>query len=69
MTKATFYSINCPKCKVLEIKLKQKKVDYEVVSDVEKIKEKNILTLPMLEVDDVLYNFADAIKFLNGLEG
>ena len=69
MKKATFYSINCPKCKVLEIKLKQKNIDYEIVSDMEKMKEKNIMSLPMLEVDDVLYNFTDAVKFLNSIEG
>lgn len=65
----TLYTIGCPKCKVLEIKLNQKKLNYETINDIDIIKEKGITSLPVLEVDDKRYNFSDAIRFLNSVEG
>lgn len=65
----TLYTIGCPKCKVLEIKLNQKKLNYETINDIDIIKEKGITSLPVLEVDDKRYNFSDAVRFLNGVEG
>lgn len=65
--KITLYTIGCPKCKVLEMKLNQKKVKYEIVSDIEIMKNKGISSLPVLEVEGKLYNFTDAVKFVNEL--
>ena len=63
------YTIGCPKCKVLELKLKQKNVEYETIEDMDIMKEKGFMSLPVLEVGGNFYNFSDAIKFLNGVEG
>ena len=46
------YSTNCPKCKVLEMKLKKKNIDYSVFSDVEAMMEMGIKAAPILELDD-----------------
>lgn len=66
--KTILYTQGCPKCKVLEMKLKQKNIEYETISDIEVMKNKGIASLPVLEVDDKLYNFTDAVKFVNELK-
>ena len=62
------YSTGCPKCKILEMKLKQKDIKYNEISDLEKLKEKNILQVPVLEVDGEFYDFAKAVMFVNNFE-
>ena len=62
------YSTDCPKCKVLETKLKQKNIDYEVCTDIEKMKSLKIMSAPILEMDDGnRLNFADAVKWVNAI--
>lgn len=62
------YSTNCPKCKVLETKLKQKNIDYEVCTDIEKMKSLKIMSAPILEMDDGnRLNFTDAVKWVNAV--
>ena len=62
------YSTNCPKCKVLETKLKQKNIDYEICTDIEKMKSLKIMSAPILEMDDGnRLNFTDAVKWVNAI--
>lgn len=61
----TMYSTHCPKCKTLEIKLKQKNIEYVVCDDVSTMQAKGLTSLPTLEVDGTLYNFQNAIKWVN----
>ena len=58
------YSTHCPKCRVLETKLKQKGVDYEEVNDVELMMQKGFMTAPKLEVDGVVYDFKEAVEWV-----
>ena len=62
------YSTHCPKCNVLEKKLKQKNVSYEEVNDIEKMKEKGYLSVPILEVDGVSMDFKSASDWINSQE-
>lgn len=59
-----FYSTHCPKCKVLEMKLKQKGIAYEEVNDMEAMQAKGFMSVPKLEVDGVVYDFKDAVKWI-----
>ena len=60
------YSTNCPKCKVLETKLKQKNINYEVCTDIEKMKSLKIMSAPMLGLEDgSLLDFTKAVKWVN----
>ncbi len=59
------YSTHCPKCNVLEKKLKQKNILYEEVNDIEIMKEKGYLSVPILEVDDVNMDFKTASDWIN----
>ena len=66
--KVVFYTIDCPKCRVLESKLKAKMVAFEECRDIEIMPEKGFKSAPMLEVDGVVMNFGEAVKWINNLE-
>ena len=68
--KAILYSTDCPKCKILESKLKQKNVAFELVTGeeaVEAISNKGFMSAPMLEVDGENMEFGKAVKWVNEL--
>ena len=69
--KIILYSTDCPRCKVLEKKLGQKKIDFEVnknLDDVLKIaSENNLSSAPLLEVDGQVMGFEQANQFINSL--
>jgi glutaredoxin len=58
------YEHGCPRCKVLKIKLDQKGIKYETISDLEVMKEKGFKEAPKLEVDGVIYDFQKAIDWI-----
>ena len=59
------YSTHCPRCVVLEKKLKQAEIEYDVVSDEDTIINKGFMTIPMLEVDGEAMGFSKAVKWVN----
>ena len=61
----TLYTTHCPKCRVLEAKLKQKGVKFEVVEDQDVMVEKGFMEAPMLEVDGKIMDFVEAVIWLN----
>lgn len=61
----TLYSTHCPKCNVLEKKLKQKNISYEEINDIEIMKEKGYLSVPVLEIDGVSMDFKTASDWIN----
>jgi glutaredoxin-related protein len=60
----TLFTTHCPKCKVIEKKLAQKNIEYEMVEDINIMKEKGFKSLPMLEVDGQVFNFIEANKWV-----
>ena len=58
------YEHGCPKCKVLKIKLDKSGIPYEDVTDVEVMKAKGFKEAPKLEVDGVVMDFKEAIKWI-----
>ena len=62
--KVVLYSTHCPKCKVLEMKLKQKNIVYEEVNDVEVMQAKGFMSVPKIEVDGEVYDFKEAVKWI-----
>lgn len=61
----TLYSTHCPRCRVLETKLTQKNIEFNIITDIEKMESLGIQSVPILEVDDKLLNFTDAIAWVN----
>ena len=62
----TLYSTGCPRCNVLKQKLDSKNIEYTVVNDVDIMTEKGISTVPVLEVDNQLLQFKEAVDWVNG---
>jgi len=62
--KVTFYSNNCPRCNILQQKLDEKGVVYEKVSDIEIMKQKGFMSVPMLEVDEKIMTYVEAINWI-----
>lgn len=60
------YSTNCPKCKVLETKLKQQNIDFILETDLTKMMNMGYMEAPLLEINNEIYNFSQAIKWLKG---
>ena len=60
------YSTGCPKCNVLEKKLKAKDIDFVVVEGEQVIAEKGFSEAPLLEVDGVVKTFPEAVQWING---
>lgn len=59
------YSTHCPRCCVLEKKLKQKNISYKEVNDIDIMREKGYLEVPILEADNKSMNFKESINWIN----
>lgn len=61
------YSTNCPKCKTLEKQLNKNKIEYELITDTKTMIDKGFTSAPKLEVNGVIMNFPDALRWtMNG---
>lgn len=58
------WSTHCPRCKVLELKLKQKNINYEEIDNEEEMIAKGFKEVPKLEVDGVVMNFVQAVDWI-----
>ena len=59
------YSTHCPRCTVLEAKLKQKGIEYQEINNVDEMLKLGIQAVPQLKVDGELMDFSEAIKWVN----
>lgn len=62
--KVVFYSTHCPQCNVLKQKLIQKDISFEEINDIDLMTQKGFMSAPVLEVDDVVYDFIEAVKWI-----
>lgn len=63
-------STGCPACKILEDKLKNANIKYTIISNEEEILNYGVQTVPFIvEQDDNLINFSEAVQLLNTPEG
>lgn len=60
------FTTHCPRCAVVELKLKEKKITYKECQDVNEMKKLGITSAPYLLVGDKLFGFADAINWIRG---
>ena len=63
--KIILYTIDCPKCKILEKKLNMNNIQYDICKDTKLMKEKNIQKLPMLSINERLYSYKEAVDLIN----
>ena len=59
------YSTHCPKCRVLEAKLNLKDIEYKINTDMDKMESLGIMSVPVLEVDNQLLQFKEAVDWIN----
>ena len=59
------YSTGCPKCGVLERKLNEKGISYEMCMDVDNMLGLGITSVPVLDVDGEMMDFQEAVKWIN----
>ena len=60
------YSTHCPRCMVIEKKLKQKGINFEIIDDINIMREMGIQSTPMLQIDyQPLMKFNEANKWIN----
>ena len=59
------YSTGCPKCSVLEKKLKAKNIDFTINTDIDFMLSNGLKSAPYLEIDGELFNFKNAIEWVN----
>lgn len=60
------YTTGCPRCNVLKKKLDEKGIQYEMITDKDIMISKGFSVIPILEVDDRIMEFAEAVKWING---
>ena len=65
----TLYTIHCARCKILEMKLKQKNINFETVEDEAEVvaygTAHGIRTAPLLDVDGECLGYEAAVKWVN----
>ena len=59
------YTTGCPRCNVLKKKLDEKGIQYEMITDKDIMISKGFSVVPILEVDDRIMEFAEAVKWIN----
>ena len=59
------YTTHCPKCRVLEKKLEKANIQYKTCEDTAVMNEKGFTSAPVLEVDDKLLTFKEAVDWIN----
>lgn len=64
----TLYTTHCPKCRVLEVKLNKKGIEYQENTDIEYMSSLGIMSVPVLEVDGELLDFTTANNWINNKE-
>ena len=58
------YEHDCPRCRVLKAKLEQKNIRYKDITDIELMKAKGFEEAPQLEINGVVMNFSEAVKWI-----
>lgn len=62
----TLYSNDCPNCKTVKNVLMSKDLSFTYVDDyntvVKKAQEVNIMQMPLLEIDGVIYSGSEAVS-------
>jgi hypothetical protein len=64
-SKLILFTTNCPKCKILEKKMDDKKLNFKLETDVTELIDMGFTTAPVLKIDNDYLDFGKAIKWIN----
>lgn len=65
MNDIVIYSTGCPACKFLEQRLKDKHINFTINNDEEIMKQKGIVSVPVMEVGDELLNYKQSLEWVD----
>lgn len=65
MQNIILYSTGCPKCSVLKKKLDATNIQYTINNSIDDMTNLGISQVPVLSVDGVLLDFANANQWIN----
>lgn len=60
---------HCPRCSVLQKKLDVAGIKYEEITDVETIQSYGVDAVPVLVIDNEIFDFTAAVKWVNDYNG
>lgn len=60
------YTSHCPRCRILEKKLQDKGIKFEMRDDIDEMISKGFKEAPKLEVDSVVMDFKMANEWIKG---
>lgn len=60
----TLFSTNCPKCRVLEQKLNQKNIAFDISDNIQEVIDQGFMSAPVLKIGDDYMDFTTAITWL-----
>lgn len=64
----TLYSTGCPKCQILEKRLKKNNLDFIISNDVDILIEKGFQSAPVMAVGKLFYDYTSAMNLLKKYE-
>ena len=65
----TMFTTGCPRCRILESKLKEKNIQYKEVTDIDEMRAMKLNTVPWLKIDTgELLDYKNALEWVNNLE-
>lgn len=65
----TLYSNGCPMCNLLKLKLKEARIEFDICSDVDVMTNMGMTKVPMLKVNDKLFDLDEALEWLKKQTG
>ena len=65
----TLFSTNCPKCRVLEQKLNQKNIAFDISDNIQEVIDQGFMSAPVLKIGDDYMDFTTAITWLKEQDG
>ncbi|MBR4316671.1 MAG: hypothetical protein IKP65_06900 [Alphaproteobacteria bacterium] len=68
MSNYVLYTTHCPKCRILEKKLQDKKIEFTSVEDVNEIMKTGYKSVPLLQSPDgKIMDYYEAVKLVNSI--
>ena len=68
MDKFILYTTHCPKCKILEKKLIDKKIEFVTIQDQNEIVKTGFKTVPILKNSEGKFmDYYEAVKYINAI--
>ena len=64
----TLYSTGCPKCQILEKRLKKNNIDFIISDNVDALIEKGFQSAPVMAVGKLFYDYTSAMNLLKKYE-